>query len=385
MQYPEFHHRWQWELQSDPERLWPLVADTNRFNRDTGLPALQRSGDAPLRNARRGLRFSILGINVEWVEEPFEWVRPHRFGVVRHYRSGLIATLRVEVQLLPAQSGGTLLVYESWLKLRNLLGVAGIPFFMAANRRRFASVFRRYDEEAQERAHPSLHPSGIQFVSGGRQRLAGIRERLAQVTGAGNVVALLCEVVGRDDDLLVARLRPFALADAWGAPRNQVLDVCLHATRSGLLVLQWDLLCPMCRGPKASSNTLSGIREQVHCDTCNIDFTANFERSVELTFTPSPSVRQTTVQERRDLVASLLDAVYVDIKESRSVVGIRPRPAFKSLFEAVTTAKGSGVELIKNTQPPAGEPGAAERCLWWRRGRLGLPVQERFCLGTISS
>ena len=297
MQYPEFHYRWKWHLQSRPERLWPLVADTNRFNRDTGLPAVQRSGDAALRNARRGLRFSVLGINVDWVEEPFEWVRPERFGVVRRYRSGPTATLRVAVQFLPGQSGGTLLVYESWVRARNLLGVAGIPIFMAANRRRFASAFRRYDADAQKPAHTSLNPSGIQFVSGGRQRLAGIRERLGQETGAGTAVALLCDVVERGDDLLVTRLRPYALADASGAPRSQVLDVCLHATRSGLLDLQWDLLCPLCRGPKASSVALAGLREQVHCDTCDIDFTANFERSVELTFTPSPSIRKTRVQD----------------------------------------------------------------------------------------
>jgi class 3 adenylate cyclase len=37
--------------------------------------------------------------------------------------------------------------------------------------------------------------------------------------------------------------------------------------------------------------------EQVHCDTCNIDFTANFDRSVELTFRPNPSIRQTKAQD----------------------------------------------------------------------------------------
>ena len=38
MGYPEFHYEWEWWLRSSPERLWPFVADTNRFNRDTGLP-----------------------------------------------------------------------------------------------------------------------------------------------------------------------------------------------------------------------------------------------------------------------------------------------------------------------------------------------------------
>lgn len=73
-----------------------------------------------------------------------------------------------------------------------------------------------------------------------------------------------------------------------------------------------------------------------------------------------------------ELLASLLDGVYVDMKETRSVVGIRPTAAFAPLFQAVTTARGCGVELVKNTQPPAGGPGTADQSLWWSRGRRRL-------------
>jgi hypothetical protein len=34
----EFHYRWGWHLGASLEALWPLVSDTNRFNRATGVP-----------------------------------------------------------------------------------------------------------------------------------------------------------------------------------------------------------------------------------------------------------------------------------------------------------------------------------------------------------
>ena len=34
----EFHYRWEFDLRASPQALWPLVADTNRFNRDAGVP-----------------------------------------------------------------------------------------------------------------------------------------------------------------------------------------------------------------------------------------------------------------------------------------------------------------------------------------------------------
>src|SRR6185295_18880907 len=109
MSFREFHYRWEFDLESSPEQLWPLVADTNRFNRDTGVPVVKTLSNpgAGLKNARRRLRLSAFGIPVEWEEQPFEWVRPQRFGVVRRYSKGPIEELRVLAQLTPVIEAAT--------------------------------------------------------------------------------------------------------------------------------------------------------------------------------------------------------------------------------------------------------------------------------------
>jgi class 3 adenylate cyclase len=65
----------------------------------------------------------------------------------------------------------------------------------------------------------------------------------------------------------------------------------LSAAKVGVLSMQWDLMCPLCRGAKATAPTLDEVRKGVHCQTCNIDFEANFSQNVELTFTPHPQIR----------------------------------------------------------------------------------------------
>ena len=42
----------------------------------------------------------------------------------------------------------------------------------------------------------------------------------------------------------------------------------------------------------------------------------------------------------------MLDAVYVDTVEEKRIVAIRPRPAFRPLFEVATTREDSGVVLV---------------------------------------
>ena len=106
------------------------------------------------------------------------------------------------------------------------------------------------------------------------------------------LLARLVQEIKQADDLVLSHLRPYALADQWGVPRRDVLELALLATRVGLLDFQWELLCPMCRGASDRvHNHLSEMATNVHCPTCHIDFKADSEHSIELTFAPSPSIR----------------------------------------------------------------------------------------------
>ena len=79
----------------------------------------------------------------------------------------------------------------------------------------------------------------------------------------------------------------------------------------------------------------------------------------------------------------MLDAVYVDTLEEKSVVAIRPKPAFIPLSDVATTKEGSGVMLISEKDlPPVDEDQEADTspCLWWRRGGRVFTICNGLCL-----
>ena len=86
--------------------------------------------------------------------------------------------------------------------------------------------------------------------------------------------------------------------------------------------------------------------------------------------------REANLPERRKVLMSMLEAVYVDTVEEKAIVGICPKPAFMPLFEIATTREGSDVFLINEPPQADNEPEAADLCFWWRRGRVELPVQK---------
>ncbi|MEK6280936.1 MAG: adenylate/guanylate cyclase domain-containing protein [Acidobacteriota bacterium] len=295
----ELHYRWEYDLKASPEKLWPFVADTNRFNRDTGVPSVEPAKTARqrLRNARRRLRLSIYGMAVEWEEQPFEWIRPSRFGVARNYSKGPMVELRALAELTPRPSGGTRLNYSVAIKPRSLFATLIVSMQMRLiSARRFAAAFRNYDQMAMTETPTLPGVNALELTEADRDRFQVISEKLLAEGADAEVVAKLCAFVQTADEFAAARIRPYELADSWNVSRRAVLETCLRSTRFGLLDLQWELLCPLCRGSQETGGSLREISSDVHCESCRIDFTVNFDRFVEVTFRPNALLREVQLQ-----------------------------------------------------------------------------------------
>jgi class 3 adenylate cyclase len=291
----EFQYEWKFNLKSAPNALWPFVADTDRFNRDTGLPALlpHESVTKRLFSGRRRLAVRKAGVTIVWEEEPFEWVRPYRFGVRRRYISGPVSEMQVIAEFQSAAGGGTLLIYRVNIRPANALGSLLIPVQIGRlAARRFAKVLARYDRLAIK-TRPSLYQSvDAELALGDAERLQKLASRLTEEGANQNVVDLMEKMIREADDLFLARIRPYELADHWNVSRREVLETALMATRAGMLDLQWDIICPHCRGAGETASTLAELTSSAYCAGCNIDFSVDFDRSVELTFRPNGSIRK---------------------------------------------------------------------------------------------
>lgn len=289
-----FHFCWEFRLQASPTEFWPYIANTDHLNGHVGQPAVDdRPGSrVTLKNGRRLLQFALPGAPIQWEEEPFEWIYPHRWSVMRRYSRGPMLAMQVMVEIQAAPAGGSHLLYHVWATPSGLPGRVCIPVYIGMiAARRVAALVERYDMLAAQHTPPHTIPGDVRFASEGQARLRRLQDQLLADGAPPDLLERLIETISQTDELLVSQLRPYELADNWGANRRAVLELCLRATRAGLLDFQWELLCPLCRNSNASSETLAGINPTVHCASCNIDYTVNFDRSVELTFRPNPSVR----------------------------------------------------------------------------------------------
>ena len=285
----EFHFSWQWDLESSPEAIWPFASDTNRFNRDTGQPEVEM-----LSNVRgvKQMRMRLPVIRVEWEEEPFEWTYPYSFGVARVYSRGPVDSMRMRADFERLPDNGTRVTYYSSFVVSNLFIQPLIPFVIGViAKNRFERAFRLYDRSA-DKGEPGMGPGPRSALNlGGVSRFKTLSEEMVLRGTDAGLMNRLEDFLWRADELSLQRIRPYALADRWGADRREVLEMFLRATRAGILDMSWDLLCPSCRGTTEGRTNLGDVRGTSHCNTCRIDFTVNFDHNIEVVFKPNPSVR----------------------------------------------------------------------------------------------
>lgn len=295
MPFPPQRMNQEWTVDAPALLVWEVLGHTDRLNRASGLPSIEVSSfeDEHIGRPVQARLYGLLPLS--WVEYPFEWVKGSTYSVQRDYTKGPLVRFRGGVEVEPNGAGCTVRMFAE-LTPRTLLGKLAIPLVG----RDTLHKARAYCDGALAQlksAQPGrpvttgARPSGRTGQADEAALRRGAR-RLEQVASLdrGIVGCLLrhLDEAGEDD---VLRMQPYALAARWQTDPHETLRVFLHATRLGLLSLQWQLLCPNCRVPKGEAETLARMDRQFHCDTCGISYDANLDRSVELRFRVHPAIR----------------------------------------------------------------------------------------------
>ena len=291
----ELNFRWTLHLKSPPDRLWQYIADTGSLNQAAGLPEWKLSyvpeadgGSHQFGEAR------YKGWRLRWDEHPFEWIEGRQYSVLREYHNGPMRSFRMSVRLEP-EDGGTYLEETITIEPRWVLIAPAIYWEVGfRSRRRFKRVYREIDGFVQGKAPMPFAPVDRRMMS--LERMAELRARLG-VADTEGCLARLIEVLETFPDKDLDRMRAYAFVDRWGAGRREVLRLFLNAAALGLLDLSWDVICPSCRGAKVREGRLRDLRLEAHCDACNIRYTADFSKTVEVTFRPGSAIRRLEVAD----------------------------------------------------------------------------------------
>jgi adenylate cyclase len=277
-------------LDHPPSQLWPFVSNTDMINRRTGLPAVTYTFQKnPLGGtfAHGVIRLGPWALGYE--ELPFEWRAPHLLSSDRVFQNGPLTLMRYEVELSPTAEGGTEVQSSLTIGPRFLAAIARPAIRRIL--RRFEKVYREIDSRLGSAASATPAAGFLEDGAQVRARARALAEEWKGLLPDSRVPVLVADFIASAPDRFLRRIRPFELAAEHSVNRLAMLKFFLLATRAGFLNMSWDILCPSCGGDKSKSPSLGELSATAHCEACDIDYSAGFDRNVEVTFSPTAKVR----------------------------------------------------------------------------------------------
>jgi serine/threonine protein kinase/class 3 adenylate cyclase len=336
-------YRFEWELQTSPEALWPFVSNTEKINRATGLAPVRFEMESVGTGAEMTGKQRVAGLNMKWREHPYEWIEGSRHVVLRVFSRGVLRWYVAEVQLERLAGGGTKLTNTIRLEPRGMLARVLSRWEIGVKyRRRLDKVYRRLDRILAAGTRPEIDPIDpeIKLSSAARERLDKLAGELATAGVEDRAADALVAYLTSASDQDVARIRPLELSTRLGAPEEAMIAACLHAVREGALAMVWDVICPSCRIPSSVVESLAKIEEHARCRTCNVGFDVDFSRAIELVFRAAPDVRD--VETRTFCIGGPAHFPHVAAQ-----VRLAPGERF-----ALPLALGPGFYLLRSPQLP---------------------------------
>jgi hypothetical protein len=141
------------------------------------------------------------------------------------------------------------------------------------------------DEGAEDLPERSLLGPAPRLTKDGAARLDSLLSAMPPSHLGARLAAFLRGAPEREQLMM----SPIALAQAWIAPLDEVVDYLVQAARLGLLSVRIDLLCPACLVPRMPAAFEGG--PPVHCEGCGILLDQSFPEALAVHFCPSPQIR----------------------------------------------------------------------------------------------
>lgn len=281
-----------YDYKAPVEKIWAAMADTARYNEAAELPRHEVVEERQPNNNMRFVAHAKMGpFELNWEDRPCNWVRNSWFEHARYFSTGPLAHLTARLHLTPTSQGcrGEYIIESA---PRNVIGQALLAtgFFKSVDKT-FSTLSRSAERHALGEQSIMFPIPPPKLDDAATVRIERLRERLLELPQTHGLTERLIELVTTAPENELLHIRPLSLARIWQVPEIDAIELCLEATRAGLLELRWDLLCPRCRAAKTVVRGLDELPKGAHCATCNIEYDRDFARNVELSFRPSTLIR----------------------------------------------------------------------------------------------
>lgn len=248
----------EYDLPVTPEQIWPYLIDTSRMNRELGFPPREEREI----DGENHIITVTLGRTEEWIEKPWTWIYGKEVRNHRVFLKGWMKEQHGIFTLSPTTGGCKVGIYFRW------------SFSSSLNRFLFSFV-----PSVMQKKFEKFFQDKVKLIKAASDEITRVQ------------YPSLRDYFLTADPLDLDRIHVKKVSEELQIPLEKVIEECVSMVRKGEMSLSWDVVCPHCRGVRATNSLLSSLQDENNCDPCGTTFNLDSKESVEVVFHLSPGFR----------------------------------------------------------------------------------------------
>ncbi|WP_141733043.1 adenylate/guanylate cyclase domain-containing protein [Oligoflexus tunisiensis] len=264
------------------DKVWAVVSEHDLLRRRMGM-SMVNFQFRPVTEGGSMLEgeYPIPFGKAHFYERPYEWIHCSYCLGTRLFDQGPVRYAFLAFYLEPVHAEQTRVKAEMRVVLKGALKAIVLRKLQKAALN-FPQVIQELARNIQSSQPQSFEASLSPRPDANRKQ--HLLEALKKLEPFHAQIEAVADYGARAGERFLQRLRPYEIADYYNLPRQNTLAFFLEGTQVGLFTLNWDILCPACRGAKKQSRSLRELEKKVHCEACGINFEVVESKDVELSF-----------------------------------------------------------------------------------------------------
>lgn len=274
-----FEYVFSFKVKASVEKIFQVIADTSTINKNLNIPPRYSSEV----NGELVIDTNYFGIKTQWIEKPWHWEFGKYIHVERFFTKGLLHYESAVFRIIPGSSKHEVQFYYRGNFKSSLFKLFYKLIFPAFGKKMSEVIIQLCQEENKESTKNNVT----------------LHNQILQELGQGEIPTehkeLLAKIISSFDDDELYKIQVPELAERFNFNQDELLSSFLEAAKLGIYELNWDVICPHCKGKRSRTHSLADIVMEDECTPCKLKFKVDSLNKIDVNFSVHPKYR--TVQE----------------------------------------------------------------------------------------
>jgi len=267
------------DVECSINKLFKILSNTSKVNKKLQFAERFESES----NGKNIVETRFLGREAKWIELPWQWSFGEYIVCDRIHEKGYFHSEHAVTKIVKLGDNKYNVSFHYVADIKFFLLKKILDFTYEGFGKKFEKVIQDIIKENDDEVSSDIEQSNM---------FSNMVNKLVALNISNDVAKKMSSLIYEKDDDEVFKIKLYELVRKWKVERRELISSFVKASKAGIFEICWDVICPHCKGSRATANHLQDLLEQNECSPCELVFDLDDLNLIDVTFKIADHIRK---------------------------------------------------------------------------------------------